>query len=103
MSFPALSQVIESAAGSVVAVHGRQRIPSSGIYWQEGIIVTAEHTLKRDDDLQLTLPNLETVALPRVGRDAGTDLAVLKTDAVLSVLPRREAPVKVGHLVLALG
>lgn len=100
---PDWSPAVDRAAPAVVAVHGRQRIPSSGVYWQEGVIVTAEHTLKRDDDLQATLPDLVTVPVQLVGRDPGTDLAVLRTDARLPVLDRRETPLKIGHPVLALG
>ena len=31
----------EAAGGSVVAIYGRRWMPSSGIQWQKGILVTA--------------------------------------------------------------
>ena len=42
------AQLVEGIAGSIVAVHGGARWPSSGIHWQSGVIVTAEEALERD-------------------------------------------------------
>jgi len=30
---------------------------SSGVIWRPGVIVTAEHALRRDEEIQATLPN----------------------------------------------
>jgi S1-C subfamily serine protease len=74
----ALAQATERAASSAVAVHTESRGSSSGIIWRAGIIVTAEHALRRDEDIQLTLPDNRVVAATLIGRDPSTDLAVLK-------------------------
>jgi S1-C subfamily serine protease len=74
----ALAQATERAASSAVAVHAESRGSSSGIIWRAGIIVTAEHALRRDEDIQLTLPDNRVVAATLIGRDPSTDLAVLK-------------------------
>ncbi len=47
--------VLEKVGQSVVAVHARRRIPSSGVHWSAGIIVTADHTIERDEDISVTL------------------------------------------------
>jgi hypothetical protein len=39
------AQIVELAAGSIVAVHSGSRWSSSGIHWRSGIIVTAEERL----------------------------------------------------------
>lgn len=100
-----LAQAVETGAQSVVSVHGRPQIPSSGILWRDGVVVTCDHTLKRDEDLTLTLPDGRTVPATLAGRDAGTDLAVLKIEATGAPAPNTapEASLKPGNLVLALG
>jgi|HubBroStandDraft_6_1064221.scaffolds.fasta_scaffold39596_1 S1-C subfamily serine protease len=74
----ALAQTTELAAASAVAVHTEPRGSSSGVIWRAGIIVTAEHALRRDEEIQVTLPEGRVVTAELVGRDASTDLAVLK-------------------------
>jgi S1-C subfamily serine protease len=74
----ALAQVTERAAASAVAVHTEARGSSSGVIWRAGVIVTAEHALSRDEEIQLTLPGGRVVTAALVGRDPSTDLAVLK-------------------------
>jgi hypothetical protein len=51
----ALAKATESAAASAVAVHTESRGSSSGVTWRPGVVVTAEHALRRDDEIQLTL------------------------------------------------
>ncbi|HEY4000411.1 MAG TPA: trypsin-like peptidase domain-containing protein [Candidatus Xenobia bacterium] len=101
MEYPDFSATVQTVRNSVVAVHGRQRMPSSGFCWQASVVVTAEHTLKRDDDLELTLPGLARAPATLVGRDPGTDLAVLRTEAPLTPLARAQGSPQVGQWVLA--
>lgn len=44
-----LAAVVERAAGSVAAVHARPRFSSSAAFWRPGILVTAEHTVRREE------------------------------------------------------
>ena len=74
----ALAQITDHAAASVVAVHAEARGSSSGVLWREGVIVTAEHALRRDEEIQATLPDGRVVPATLAGRDPSTDLAVLK-------------------------
>src|SRR3954468_8283218 len=76
-----LAGAVERAARSVVAVHARPRIPASGIYWRDGIIVATSHTIRKEQDIAVTLPNGTRATAQLVGRDGGTDLAVLRLDA----------------------
>ena len=101
-----LAQVAETASPAVVRVEGRRRLPSSGIAWtSDGVIVTANHTLERDDDITIGLPDGSTAAATLVGRDPTTDVAVLRVKEG-SLTPPVWAPkdsVRVGHLSLAIG
>src|ERR1019366_6664015 len=73
-----LAKAVETGSQSLVAVHGRPHVPSSGILWRESVVVTTNHTLKRDQDITVTLPDGRTFAATVAGRDHGTDLAVLR-------------------------
>src|SRR5579875_1492685 len=91
----------EQAGQSVVTVNGRHRVPSSGIIWQDGVVVTADHTLDRDDNITVTLPTGETVDATLAGRDASTDLAALRISG--GTTASRAGGPRVGEIVLALG
>jgi serine protease DegQ len=104
-----LAMAVERAARSVVAIHARPRIPASGIYWRDSVIVAASHTIRKEQDIAVTLPNGSRGMAQLVGRDGGTDLAVLRLDASppsgsISVAERApDDALRVGTLVLAVG
>lgn len=101
-----LAAAVETAGRSVVAIHARKRIPSSGIVWRDGVIVSASHTVRRDDDISVTLPSGESSPATIMGRDAATDLIALRLNAGGSapVAAKAEAgTARVGSLVLAVG
>jgi len=52
-----LSDAVERASSYIVAIHARRRIPSSGIVWRDGTIVSASHTVRRDGTVRITLPD----------------------------------------------
>ena len=76
-----LAAVVDRAGRSVVAVHARPRFSSSGVFWRPGVIVTAEHTIRREEEITVTLPDGRNVPATLAGTDPGTDIAVLKIDA----------------------
>lgn len=96
---------IDRAGRSVVAVHARRRTPSSGVHWRTGIIVTADHTIERDEDITVTLPDGRNVPATLAGRDPTTDIAILKIDGGnLAVAEKGDAAtLKAGNLLLAAG
>jgi len=73
-----IADLVERTAASVVAVHGRHRFNSSGVHWSPGVIVTADHTLRTDEGIVITSGSGEELPAEIVGRDPGTDLAVLR-------------------------
>jgi S1-C subfamily serine protease len=101
----ALAQATDRAAASVVAVHTERRGSSSGIVWRSGVIVTAEHALRRDEEIQVTLPNGRVVSATLAGRDPSTDIAVLKCAEAESAVTRfaDAATLKPGSLTLVVG
>jgi S1-C subfamily serine protease len=98
-----LAAAVERAAPSIVAVHARSRIPSSGVIFSDGIIVTADHTIDREDEIHLTLHHGARKKAELVGRDSGTDIAVLRSEAVLTPLAPTASELRAGTIVLAVG
>lgn len=102
----AFAAAVERAAAATVTVNARRRIGASGIVWSaEGVIVTSNHAVERDDDITVTGPGGEAVAAKLVGRDPGSDIAVLKAEGGTWTPAERvaEGDARVGHFVLALG
>ena len=101
----ALAEVTEQAAQSVVAVHTETRGSSSGVVWRPGLIVTSEHALRRDEEIQVTLPGGRAAGALLAGRDPRTDLAVLKCAEAAASLPEFSdlASLKAGGLALVVG
>src|SRR5438477_1263298 len=100
-----LATAVETAGRSIVAINARRRIPSSGIVWRDGVIVSASHTVRRDDEIPVTLPNGDSTVATVAGRDSATDLIALRIEGTKSyVAPRADvASLRVGSLVLAVG
>jgi len=98
----ALATAVERASAFTVRVNARRRMPASGIVWADGIVLTADHVIERDEDITVALADGRSVAATIAGRDPGSDLAVLKAQTGLAAAPRAE-DAKVGHLVLAVG
>src|SRR5216684_7438819 len=100
-----LADVVEQVGTAVVAVNARRHWSSSGVYWLDGVIVTAAHTLRRTEDISVILASGQMVAATLAGADPSTDLAVLKVNsAELSAPPFGDtSQLKVGHIVVAVG
>ena len=100
----ALAAAVEEAGKSVVRVEGRRRMAASGVLWRDdGIIVTANHVVKRDEGIGVGLPDGQKSQASVVGRDPSTDLAVLRLDRATGVAAKLGENPQVGHLALALG
>ena len=96
---------VERAAPSLVTVRARRRLPSTGIRWRPGLVVTAEHTVRMDEDITVVTPDGRTLPARLAGRDPGTDLAVLTVDDgdASAATIGDDGALRVGQIVLALG
>lgn len=100
-----LADTAATVSKSVVAVHGR-RHPSSGIFWSKDSVVTANHALRRDDEITVIAGPGKNTPARVVGRDPSTDLAVLHLQQPADVPETRwgdAAKLRIGDLVMALG
>jgi len=100
-----LAQTAENAAASIVALHGRRGIGSSGVAWNHNLILTSSEGVRSEDGIKVQLPDGRVTTARLRGRDSGTDLAVLETDP--HGLPplefANESALKPGQLALAVG
>ena len=100
-----LAAAVTQAGRAMLAVHARPRLPSTGVHWRSGLVVTANHTVHADDGVTVTRPDGRAVPATLLGRDPARDLAVLRmdgTDVPVAEIGDADA-VRVGHMVLALG
>jgi S1-C subfamily serine protease len=100
----ALAEAAAKAGASTVLVNARQRMPASGIAIQADLILAADHTLEREEDITVILPDKTALAARLAGRDPGSDLAVLRLEKP-QAMPAEPATdeTRVGQIVLALG
>jgi S1-C subfamily serine protease len=99
----ALTDIVDRAAPSVVAVHST-RSRSSGFVWKPGLIVTADEALDDEGDIAVVLPGGEMAAATLVGRDPTTDVALLRVDRTNPPSVTLEfPPVAAGALAWAVG
>jgi serine protease Do len=100
-----LAGTVERASASIVAVHARRGVGSSGIVWRDNLILTSSEGVRAEEGIKLLLPDGREVTARLRGRDSRTDLAVLETEA--AGLPplefADEAALKPGQLTLAVG
>ena len=99
-----LAGAVERGAESIVAVHARPQLASTGVHWRDGLVVTTNGTVRRDRDITVTLPSGKRIEASLQGRDPSTDVAVLRiATGVLPVATLGDAGVlRPGNLVLAL-
>jgi len=95
----------EAVGSSVAAIYGRRWMPSSGIQWRKGFIVTAHHTIRREEDITVVAAGGKSFKANLAGRDPSTDLAILKVseEGALPIPAFGDGGLKLGHVVLALG
>ena len=99
-----LASVVDATSKSVVRVEARRGRGGTGIVWGDRLVVTADHVVENEENIKVILDGTDSKAVV-VGRDPGTDLALLRADGLSApAAPRgRAADLKLGHLVLAIG
>jgi S1-C subfamily serine protease len=100
-----MARAAETAGASIVRVEARRRLPATGIVYAPGLVLTASHVVEREEDIRVGLPEGQVMGASLVGRDPGSDLAVLRLSEQADLPPAAvlREPARVGLLVLALG
>src|SRR6476646_11224116 len=99
-----LANTVEKAGQSVVSVLEGGRAGVSGTVWREGIAVTVDHTIQGLEEFTVILPSGKEAKASVIGRDPGTDIALLKlpTDTPAASLAD-DATARPGEIVLSVG
>jgi S1-C subfamily serine protease len=99
----ALADAAEETGKATVLVNARRRMPASGIAYAADLILTADHVIEREEDITVTLADGSEVSARVAGRDAGSDVAVLKLErAAATVAEPTKSPARLGQLALVL-
>ncbi len=99
----AMAAAAEKVGASTVMVNARRRMPATGIAYAADLILTANHVVEREEGITVTLSDGTEIPATVVGRDHGTDLALLRLERPLAKPAETAGDAKVGQLVLALG
>ena len=99
-----IAAIVERSGGSVVTVDARRGRSASGTVWANGLVVTADHVIEQDDEIKVDGGSGGAKASV-IGRDPGTDLALLKVEGLKATVAARAqgTGVRPGQLVLAAG
>ena len=100
----AMADAVERASAFTVLVDARRRIPASGIAYAANLVLTADHIIEHEDEIQVLLPDGSQVSAILAGRDSGNDLALLRLKKP-GLVPAEPAahPARVGQLAIAVG
>jgi len=99
-----IADAVERVGTSVIAVLEGGREGVSGTLWREDLAVTAEHTIRGQNEVTVVLPNGEESKANVSGRDPGTDIAVLtiaQKSGAASLADESQA--RIGEIVLSVG
>jgi S1-C subfamily serine protease len=100
----ALADAAEKAGKATVLVNARRRMPASGIVYASDLVLTADHTVEREEGIKVILADGAEVSARVAGRDSGSDLAVLKLDRpVENIAEATRSPARLGQIALVLG
>jgi len=99
----ALETEVAAARGLAVAVRNSSHRHISALLWQPDAVVTSEQAIGNRDEYEVETASGETATARIAGRDPGTNLLVLRTDAPLAATTVPRGTARVGSLTLALG
>jgi S1-C subfamily serine protease len=99
-----LADLVELTGRSIVSVNAHRRMSTCGVHWRQGLIVTVEHGIQQEENIDVKIADGRTLNATLVGRDSGTDLALLQVPE-LDLAPINigdDRAIKIGHMVLAI-
>jgi len=92
-----------AAAGAVVAIRLGHERHLTGLVWQPDVVVASEQSLPNKDAFELVAAGGAVVTATVAGRDASTNIALLRLATPLAPPVFSPAEAQVGALALAIG
>jgi S1-C subfamily serine protease len=103
----AVTQAVETVGPAVVKIQSDHGNGSGVVFTPDGLILTNSHVVAKAGRTTAMLPDGRSLRADVVGRDAGTDLAVLRAATDGGSLPwatlGQSRHIRVGQLVIAIG
>ncbi|HEY2981325.1 MAG TPA: S1C family serine protease [Anaerolineales bacterium] len=99
-----ISEAVDLAGKSIVAIDGRSGHTSSGIVWRADSVLTAAHAIRHDANIGVILGPGRSLQAQLAGRDRGADIALLKLDREIEARPVQfgsTSSLAVGELTVA--
>ena len=99
------ADAVEQAGRNVVSVNEGGRAGVSGTVWRDGLVVSAENAIRDQQELTIELPSGASSSASIVGRDATTDIALLRLKKALKTSARfvNAGHLRIGQFILAVG
>ncbi len=99
-----LAELVRKTDPYIVSIRARRHYPSSGVIWNSEAVVTANHTIERDEEISVSFADGTTAEATLVGREPGADLAVLKVQTNSALEPVSQTnEIATGELALVAG
>ena len=99
-----MSRAVKRAAGYTVGVEGRGGYPSSGVLYDAGLVLSANHSVELEEDIRILTADGSKRSAKVAGRDFLSDLVLLEIEKEVG---KPAEPVnqsaQIGQLVIALG
>jgi S1-C subfamily serine protease len=101
----AVIRAVEQVGPAVVRLDGSRGGGSGVVFTPDGFVLTNNHVVRADGPMRVTLPDGRSMSGHLVGRDAGTDLAVLRLEATNLTWAQfgDSKKVRVGQIAIAIG
>jgi S1-C subfamily serine protease len=99
-----IASTVDRVGAAVYAVEARRRVGSTGFLVRPNLLVTADHAIDEDDEIEVVGADGATVEATLVGRDPSTDIAVLRLehDAASHLALDTPGALRVGGIALAI-
>jgi S1-C subfamily serine protease len=101
----AVIQAVDAVGPAVVRIEARRGGGSGVIITPDGFVLTNNHVVEHDAPTRVTLPDGRSMRAEPIGRDADTDLAIVRIDAANLAWARlgNSKGVRVGQVAVAIG
>src|SRR5690242_4268710 len=98
-----LAELVGRAAPAVVGIRSNSLL-CSGVIWRDGLVVTSEQALHKDENLTVLLDGGTASTATLAGRDPTTNTALLRIETAGAAATLGDAAaVAAGQLALAVG
>lgn len=98
----AIEAVVAAVKDRVVAIRNASRRHVSGLLWQPDVVVASEQAIGERDEYEIVTADGRSSRGTIVGRDAGTNVLVLRLDHRIEMASSVAASPRIGSLCVAL-